>query len=51
MSADAETLQRLSSLLDRAFELDPAERDAWLDALASEDAALARMLRELLART
>jgi serine/threonine-protein kinase len=51
MTMDVATLQRLSSLLDRAFDLDGAEREAWLDALAGDDAALAPTLRELLART
>lgn len=51
MAMDAATLQRLSSLLDRAFELDPAAREAWLAGLDGDDAALAPTLRELLART
>jgi len=51
MAMDAATLQRLSSLLDRAFELDPAAREDWLAGLEGDDAALAPTLRELLART
>ncbi|MFO1302938.1 MAG: protein kinase [Burkholderiales bacterium] len=51
MTMDAATLQRLSSLLDRAFELDPAAREDWLAALDGDDAALVPTLRELLART
>ena len=51
MTLDATTLQRLSSLLDRAFELDPAARETWLAGLDGDDAALAPVLRELLART
>ena len=51
MTMDATTLQRLSSLLDHAFELDGAGREVWLDGLAAEDAALAPLVRELLART
>ncbi|MFO1302939.1 MAG: protein kinase [Burkholderiales bacterium] len=51
MAMDAATLQRLSSLLDRAFELDPAAREDWLDGLDEDDAPLAPRLRELLART
>ncbi len=48
---DAATLQRLSSLLDRAFELDPPAREVWLAGLHGDDVALAPLLRELLART
>lgn len=44
---DAATLQRLSALLDRAFELDPSTREAWLDTLDGADAALAPVLRDL----
>ncbi len=51
MTMDAATLQRLSSLIDRAFDLGPADREAWLLSLAGDDAALVPMLRELLART
>ena len=51
MTMDATTLQRLSTLLDRALELDPAARADWLDTLTGDDAALAPVLRELLART
>ncbi|MEO6408335.1 MAG: protein kinase [Burkholderiaceae bacterium] len=43
-------LARLSVLLDSAFDVPEAERDAWLAALAGEDAALAPTLRDLLAR-
>jgi hypothetical protein len=50
MTMDAATLQRLSLLLDRALELPPAERPAWLDALDGDDAALVPTLSELLAR-
>ncbi|MCC6195664.1 MAG: hypothetical protein IT518_14470, partial [Burkholderiales bacterium] len=51
MTIDTAALQRLSQLLDRALELDPAQREAWLAALAGDDAALAPTLRDLLART
>ena len=51
MAMDAATLQRLSALLDRAFELDPPARAAWLAGLDGDDAALAPMLRALLERT
>jgi len=47
MAMDAATLRRLSSLLDHAFELEPAAREAWLDDLAGDDAALAPLLRDL----
>jgi len=50
MTMDAATLRRLSSLLDRAFELSPAERQGWLDGLAGDDAGLVPTLRDLLAR-
>ena len=48
---DAATLQRLSALLDRGFELDADEREAWLAGLTGPDAELAPTLRGLLART
>ncbi len=47
---DPATLQRLSGLLDQAFELGDAERDAWLASLTGDDAALMPTLRTLLAR-
>ncbi|HYM43203.1 MAG TPA: serine/threonine-protein kinase [Steroidobacteraceae bacterium] len=40
---------RVLPLLDEALELAPSEREAWLTALASNDAPLAVQLRELLA--
>jgi eukaryotic-like serine/threonine-protein kinase len=40
---------RVLALLDEALELGPAQRDAWLGALETDDAALAALLRELLA--
>ncbi len=40
---------RVLALLDEALELPPAQCEAWLDALACQDAALAAQLRELLA--
>jgi tetratricopeptide (TPR) repeat protein len=40
---------RVLALLDEALELAPAPCEAWLDALACQDAALAAQLRELLA--
>ena len=47
---DAATLRRLAVLLDRAFDLDDGEREAWLASLAGDDADLRPRLRELLAR-
>jgi eukaryotic-like serine/threonine-protein kinase len=44
---DAETWSALNSLLDRALDLPPAERQAWLDALGSEHDALKPRLRDL----
>ena len=40
---------RLLPLLDEALELEPAQREAWLTALASRDGTLATQLHELLA--
>jgi len=40
--------QRLSPYLDRALELDPVERSAWLEALRLQDADLAAQLSDLL---
>ena len=51
MTMDVSKLQRLSLLLDRAFDMSPAERAAWLDGLDGDDAALASSLRDLLERT
>ena len=50
MTIGPEALRRLSTLLDRAFELADPQREAWLAALHGEDAALVPTLRELLAR-
>jgi hypothetical protein len=47
---EAERWRLLSPWLDHALELAEAEREAWLDALAADDAALAAELRALLAR-
>jgi serine/threonine-protein kinase len=51
MGMDAATMQRLSALLDRALEVDPAARAAWLDGLAGDDASLTPLLRKLLEST
>jgi len=40
--------QRLSSLLDTAFDLDPPAREAWLAALEPDDAPFVPRLRDLL---
>jgi eukaryotic-like serine/threonine-protein kinase len=40
---------RVLSLLDEALELAPAQQETWLAAIATDDAALAAQLRELLA--
>jgi eukaryotic-like serine/threonine-protein kinase len=40
---------RVLALLDEALELGPAQCEAWLGALSTDDAALAAQLRELLA--
>jgi serine/threonine-protein kinase len=50
MTIGPAALRRLSTLLDEAFELGDAERDAWLAGLSGADAALGPTLRELLAR-
>ncbi len=49
MSDSSKLWAAVSPHLDQALELDPAERDAWLAALARCDPALAAELRELLA--
>ena len=43
-------LQRLSTLLDQALEIPRAERETWLESLQGDALALARTLRELLAK-
>ena len=50
MTVTAETLRRLSTLLDQALELPPGARAAWIDALDLDDAALGHTLRALLAQ-
>jgi hypothetical protein len=50
MKLDVAQWRTLSALLDRALELDAPARDAWLGALDGSDAALAPMLRDMLAR-
>src|SRR5689334_5934415 len=40
--------RELSPLLDRAIEMDPAERDSWLESLRSGDPQLAADLEDLL---
>jgi len=49
MTLGVTELKRLAALLDEALDLEPAAREAWLAALAGEDAALAGMLRGMLA--
>src|SRR5262245_32032147 len=46
---DREHWARLSPLLDRALELEGAERQSWLDELRREDEATAREVEALLA--
>jgi hypothetical protein len=45
---DAETLRRLSPLLDQVLDLEAPEREAWLAGLAGSDAELIPLLRKLL---
>ena len=49
MTLGAAELKRLAPLLDEALELEGAAREAWLERLAQDDAALAERLRRLLA--
>ena len=48
MKPDADTLRRLSPLIDLALELHGAQREAWLDALESESPELVPILRKVL---
>ena len=48
MQIDREQWSVLSSLLDQALELSPAEREPWLEALSGEHVTLKDTLRELL---
>ncbi len=50
MTHGADTLRRLSSLLDEALVLDERQRETWLQQLAGADADLAALLRGLLER-
>ncbi len=50
MKFDPAQWSAISSLLGQALDLDEPARTAWLARLAGEDAALAPLLRELLAR-
>lgn len=45
---DPETWRVLEPLLDRAFELEPAERCEWLDFLSSQSPELGAALRAIL---
>ena len=45
---DSATLRRLSALLDQGLALPPAQRSAWIDGLAEQDAALRPALRAML---
>ncbi|GMV45244.1 MAG: hypothetical protein AMXMBFR66_06420 [Pseudomonadota bacterium] len=49
MTLGVAELKRLAPLLDEALELEGAAREAWLERLAQDDAALAERLRRLLA--
>jgi len=49
MTLDADTLRRLSPLLDEALDLDEAQREAWLNGLSGDVAELGPLLRTLLA--
>ena len=48
MTLDPETWRVLSPLLDQALELDGADREAWLNQLAGDAAALVPLLRDIL---
>ncbi|HET9205133.1 MAG TPA: serine/threonine-protein kinase, partial [Burkholderiaceae bacterium] len=50
MKLDVADLARLSTLLDQALDVPPAERGAWLAALDAQVAHLGPTLRELLAK-
>jgi Tol biopolymer transport system component len=49
MSLDRQGWQRVNALLDEAFEIPLVEREAWLDRVCGDDAALRAQLAELLA--
>ena len=49
MTLGAAELKRLAPLLDEALEREGAAREAWLERLAEDDAALAQSLRRMLA--
>ena len=48
MKPDAETLRRLSPLLDQVLDLEAPEREAWIAGLDGSDAELIPLLRKLL---
>ncbi len=49
MSLDADTLRRLSPLLEQALDLEPQQRERWLGTLDPQAAELLPVLRRLLA--
>ena len=48
MKSNVILLQRLSPLLDEALDLDPSEREAWINRIAPESADLVPLLRQML---
>lgn len=50
MKIDREQWGRLSALLDAALDVDPGERESWLQQLSGDEAALREPLRTLLAQ-
>jgi hypothetical protein len=48
--AGAADWRRLNTLLARALELEPTERESWLQGLTGEDTTFTTRLRRLLAR-
>ena len=50
MTIDADTLRRLSPLLDQALDLGASDREAWLDGLEGDAAELAPILRAIFSR-
>lgn len=47
MKFDADTMRRLSPLIDEALDLDDLQRQVWLSGLTGESAALVPLLKEL----
>jgi serine/threonine-protein kinase len=49
MALSPEQIETLSKLLDVALELEPAQRESWIESLSPEEKAVAEPLREMLA--